>query len=263
LIFFFAQIPSKGPLWGTRSESPGAASALPAAAPLRLRPSDRASPAEVPRACEGRHSGDSHVKSLSPACHRYHCLHGGKQGCLWLLLQRRAAPDAQSHLHPSAACPPLPGPATLHRGHRAKCRRPPAPRLRPSRRPLSPLPAGRHHCPRHRRAPRDGAGVQSEGHPSPPPEAGILVTSPRGSRHLRPRLFSVSRVGGPRPAALPPSLPSSRRGGPGRGRAGALEAVPRRGKAPQRGFALLAVPCGAVSEPPSGFISLCPTPAAG
>lgn len=72
-------------------------------------------------------------------------------------------------------------------------------------------------------------------------------------------------VGGPPPPPPMSPLPP-RRGGPCRGRAVGLEAVPRRGKAPQRGFALLAVRSRAVlcrrhpAPPPPGFIYLFPHP---
>lgn len=81
-------------------------------------------------------------------------------------------------------------------------------------------------------------------------------------------------LGTPRPslpgssARSPARLRAPAVGGPCQGRAVGLEAVPRRGKAPQRGFALLAVrsraqPCRArrFSPPPPsrpGFIYLCP-----
>uniref|UniRef100_A0A493SZ28 Hes related family bHLH transcription factor with YRPW motif 2 n=5 Tax=Anatidae TaxID=8830 RepID=A0A493SZ28_ANAPP len=113
--------------------------------------------------------------------------------------------------------------------------------------------------------------------PSPPrPIPALPLPSPPALRGRGP----VPAVPSPPRWAAPSLRPRApRRGGPRRGRAVGLEAVPRRGKAPHRGFALLAVrsraePCRAEPEPfflpppqpppprpeAPGFIYLCPRP---
>lgn len=112
-------------------------------------------------------------------------------------------------------------------------------------------------------------------HPSSPGSIGGLGTQcrsflPQGDEDARDPAPLPARPGSParpRSSGSPALLRAPAVGGPCRGRAVGLEAVPRRGKAPQRGFALLAVrsraqPCRArsFSPPPSrpGFIYLCP-----